>query len=95
MSTHQLTGSDLREAVFEIVGRELGPAALVRYIAENFSQAGTDYTEERRLRPSASVEEIAAGIAALKAKRGGSLAPADAKIVAAPDETKSKPKKKP
>ena len=81
MTTQQLTGSDLREAVFEIISRELGPAALVRYIAENFSQPGRDYTEERRTRPHTSVETIAADIAALKAARGGTLAPPDAKVV--------------
>jgi len=59
MNPKQLAGNDLREAVFEIVARELGPAALVRYVAENFSQPGQDYTANRKPISSASVAEIA------------------------------------
>lgn len=92
MTTQQLTGSDLREAVFEIISRELGPAALVRYIAENFSQPGRDYTEDRRQRPQTTVDEIAAGIRARKAASGGSLAVPGAKEVGTRPKAPRKPK---
>lgn len=75
MSTNPLSGNELREAVFAVVARELGPAILVRYIAENFSQPGSDYTEARRLNPDLTVEELAAEIVELKKRHGGSLKP--------------------
>jgi len=81
MTPQQLTGSDLREAVFEIISRELGPAALVRYIAENFSQPGRDYTADRAAQPQPTAEELAAAIASLKGERGGSLAPKGARVI--------------
>lgn len=81
MSRDQLTGVELREAVFEVVARELGPAALVRYIAENFSQPGRDYTAERATRAQPTVQEAFAEVERLKAERGGSLAPPGAKII--------------
>jgi hypothetical protein len=70
MNPKQLAGNDLRGAVFEIVARELGPAALVRYIAENFSQPGQDYTANRSLFPSASVADIAEEIKRWREEQG-------------------------
>jgi hypothetical protein len=95
MTTQQLTGSDLREAVFEIISRELGPAVLVRYIAENFSQPGRDYTEERRALPHDSVENIVGELQARKTARGGTLAPASANEVGAPPQSRRKSGRKP
>ena len=57
------------------------PAALMRYIAENFSQPGRDYAAERATRPQPTVQEAFAEVARLTAERGGSLAPPGAKIV--------------
>jgi hypothetical protein len=81
MAMHELTGNDLREAVFEVVSRELGPAALVRFIAENLSQPGRDYTEERRAEDDVSVEDLAARIVALRVSRGGRLVPSGCSVV--------------
>lgn len=81
MTTSDLSGNDLREAVFAMIHRELGPDALVRFIAENLAQPGHDYTLERQGAPDESISEIAARIEGLKAARGASLAPPGAQLL--------------
>ncbi|MBI5155527.1 hypothetical protein HZA57_09850 [Candidatus Poribacteria bacterium] len=81
MKTIELSGDALRAAAFAAIRRELGGDGLVRFLAENFSEPGRNYTEERAHLAHPSVEEIAEGIAALKTQRGGPLKPAGAKLV--------------
>jgi hypothetical protein len=81
MNVHEMTGTELRTAAFAAIRRELGPDGLVRFIAQNFSQPGRDYTAERQDRPQPTLEEIVADVERMKAERGGSLAPPGAKIV--------------
>ncbi len=80
MSTDELTGRELRAAAFAAIRKELGPDALVRFISQNLTQSGRDYTAERRNLPQPSVEEIIADYERLRAGQGGSLAPPGARI---------------
>jgi hypothetical protein len=57
MSTIDLTGGDLRHAVYRVIARELGAAALARFIQENYPGLG-DYTAERQLQHQPSVDQI-------------------------------------
>jgi hypothetical protein len=82
MNVHEMTGTELRTAAFGAIRRELGPDGLVRFIAQNFSQPGRDYTAERQERPQPTLEEIVAEVERMKAERGGSLAPSGARIIA-------------
>lgn len=75
MGKTQLSGSDLRAAVFDLVARDLGPDALVTFIAENFSQEGRNYTAQRASLPQGTVDEIIAQVKEAKEKAGGSLVP--------------------
>jgi len=70
-------------------------AALVRCIAENISQPGRDYAEERGTIKQPTVSEFAAEIAKLRDKSGGSLAPAGAKVTRKPDGRRQKLPAKP
>jgi hypothetical protein len=58
VSTTELTGGELRRTVYRLVARELGAAALVRFLQENYPGIG-DYTEARKLLEQPTVEEIA------------------------------------
>ncbi len=57
MSTTDLTGGDLRRAVYKIVARELGTSALARFIQENYPGHG-DYTAERQGEQQPDVDQI-------------------------------------
>ncbi len=57
MSTTDLTGGDLRRAVYKIVARELGAAALARFIQENYPGHG-DYTADRQRQEQPDVDQI-------------------------------------
>lgn len=57
MSTTDLTGGDLRRAVYHVVARELGAAALARFIQENYPGHG-DYTAERQREQQPGVDEL-------------------------------------
>ncbi len=81
MSLEELTGRELRRAAFAAIRKELGPEALVRFIAQNLSQPGRDYTEERREAPHLSVDEIISEYERVRAESGGSLAPRDTKVL--------------
>ncbi len=57
MKTAELSGSDLRRAVYEVIRKELGVAALVRFIQENASSE-ENYTKERRRQSQPTNEEL-------------------------------------
>lgn len=61
MATTELTGKQLREAVYELIARELGTAALARFVQENY-QGLEDYTADRAKKPQPTVDEIIAKI---------------------------------
>lgn len=76
MNPMLLTKDELRKAAFAAIQKELGPAGLVRFIAENLSVDGGDYTEERQeWVGSVTHEEITAGIQELRSRNGGTLDP--------------------
>jgi hypothetical protein len=62
MKTSELTGGDLRRAVYETIRRELGAAALVRFVQENHVGKG-DYSQERQKLRDLSVEELKRALA--------------------------------
>jgi len=57
LSLSELSGGELRQAVYRIVARELGSAALARFIQENYPGSG-DYTAERQMQEQPNVEDI-------------------------------------
>ncbi len=57
MSTTELSGGDLRRAVYGIVARELGASALARFIQENYPGHG-DYTADRQNEQQPDVDRI-------------------------------------
>lgn len=57
MKAAELTGNELRHAVYDVIRRELGVAALVRFIQENASGRG-DWTAERGLAPPPTPDEL-------------------------------------
>lgn len=61
MSITELTGGELRRAVYSIIARELGTSALVRFIQENYPGQG-DYTTERQKASQPDVDAILAEV---------------------------------
>jgi len=53
----ELSGSNLRRAVFALIRRELGAQTLVRFIAEYMSGKG-DYTKERQEAEQPTIDDI-------------------------------------
>jgi hypothetical protein len=53
----ELSRDDLRRAVYGLVARELGAAALARFIQENYPGHG-DYTAERQQAAQPDVDQI-------------------------------------
>lgn len=66
MSTTELSGGDLRRAVYNLVARELGAAALARFIQENYPGQG-NYTAKRQFQEQPDVDRI---IDDIKNRRG-------------------------
>ncbi len=71
-----MKGGDLRRAVFETIRRELGVAALARFVAENMSGTG-NYAKERRSTPDRPIVEIVEAVKRRRAarKKAGSKKP--------------------
>ncbi len=67
MSTTELTGGDLRRAVYGIIVRELGTSALVRFLQENYPGQG-DYTALRQQAERPDIDHILAELKNPQAK---------------------------
>ncbi len=57
MSTSELTGGELRRAVYSIIARELGTSALVRFLQENYPGHG-DYTAGRQQATQPEIDQV-------------------------------------
>lgn len=62
MDTTSMTADEIRRVALEILERELGPAATIRFL-QQFEKGGGDYTRDRNdWLGTPSVQEIADGI---------------------------------
>lgn len=58
MNPHNLSASELRELAHRAIAKELGMAALIRYLRDNFPGSG-DYTLDRDENlPQGNVEDL-------------------------------------